>query len=568
MVWRLGLILFGFAAATLAAAVLHAPSANAPDADAGQRRSPSQSSNAANASAARNGRAKLDNDSGSPADPAMAYETAPKRLRGSYGDEADTDQENDAFGSQDPEPDPLAPQDERSGSSDSNPVDGDISADGPQRDGVIDLSEPVQPEDGADPNRDTRPPEDLAVFENPPAGPDPLLFQIEDIDDTTRIDRRPARLANFEPYDPIGIRVGSFVFFPEAEVGGLWTNNVLSSPDARSDIAAMINTNSRLVSNWSVHALELKGTTVTSFYDEFQSEDDRAWSLEARGRLDISRRTNIQALAAHSYSQEERSAIDANLVGPRSNVTVDQAELALNHRFNRLSVRLRGSVADSTYSETDDTSNADRDTLETQQAVRAAWEFKPTLAVYAEQELNQRDKAAPPPDGIPRDSEGTRTRVGLDFGSTGAILRGTISVGYGRQTPNDKRLQPVDAFLFDANLAWRPTEITSFLLTARSDIYDTTTEDSGGVIAHTVGLEGRHALRRYLIASAGLSYTYYDYDHTPVTESELTSFAGLEYYASPELVLFARYQHLNFDSNDLDGDYTTDEVRVGARIRR
>ncbi|HEX2842951.1 outer membrane beta-barrel protein [Hyphomicrobium sp.] len=551
MVWRLGLILFGFAAATLVAAVLHAPSANAQDYPSATPRAGSRSIAATTS------------------DPATAFETPPRRLRGAIEDSDAVDidpgepqtTEDDASG--------TPPQDDRASPQDGGAVDGDISADGASDDGIIDISEPVAPEDGGDPLRDARPPEDRDVFDNPPAGPDPLLFQIEDIDDTVRTDRRPARLAFFEPYDPIGIRIGSFVFFPEAEIGGLWTNNVLSSPDARSDIAASINTTARLVSNWSRHAVELKGTTVSSFYDEFPSEDDRAWAVEARGRLDISSRTNIQGLASHSYSQEDRSAIDANLIGPRANVTVDVAELALNHRFNRLSVRLRGSVADSTYSETDDISNADRDTVETQQAVRAAWEFKPTLSVYAEQEFNQRDKAAVlPPDGIPRDSEGTRTRVGLDFGSTGAILRGTISVGYGRQTPNDKRLQPVDAFLFDANLAWRPTEITSFLLTAQSDIDDTTTQDSGGVIAHTVGLEGRHALRRFLIASAGLIYTFNDYDHTPVTESTLTSFAGIEYYASPELVLFARYQHLDFASHDLDGDYEIDEVRVGARIRK
>jgi hypothetical protein len=544
-------MLFGFAAATLVAAFLHAPSAHAQERSASDQ---TQASSRDQTSARR----------AAEADPATAYETPMKtpRLRGTEaetGDNADDTARDDDDDEQD---DPTAAG---AGATD-EPIDGDIARDGSvAADGVIDLAEPQAPDDGTD--QDTRPPEDSDIFANPPAGYDSLLFQIEDIDPAVT-DRRPERLARFEPYDPIGIRVGSFVFFPEAEIGGLWTDNVLSSPDARSDIAAEIATTSRLVSNWSVHALELRGTTLTSFYDEFPSEDDRAWSVEARGRLDITRRTNFQGLVGHDVSQESRSAIDANLVGERAEVTVDRAELAFNHRFNRLSTQLRGSVADSTYSDTDGASNADRDTLETTEAVRASWEFKPTLSVFGEQELNQRDKRAAPADGIPRDSTGSRTRLGLDFGSTGAILRGTISVGYGVQDPDDRRLQSVDAFLFDANLAWRPSEITSFLLAARSDIYETTTEDSGGVIAHTVGLEARHALRRYLIASAGLSYTHYDYDSTPVTESELTSFAGLEYYASPELVLFARYQHLNFDPNDLDGDYKSDEVRVGARIRK
>jgi hypothetical protein len=535
VVRRLGLILFGFAVATLVAALAHVPSADA------QERTP------------------VPRDAG---DPATGYETAP-RLRGAAGDSLyDMDVEPEDAGAPGDDsfsdPDDAAPADGET----AGPVDGTAA-----EDGLIDLSEPQAHEDGADPTRDTRPPEDLEAFANPPAGYDPLLFQIEDIDPVAT-DRRPTRLARFEPYDPVGVRIGSFVFFPEVEVGGFWTDNVLSSPDARSDIAAEIRSVSRLVSNWSVHALELKGTSLSTFHDEFSSEDDRAWGVEARGRLDISKRTNLQAVAGHDVSQEDRSAIDANQVGERAEVTVDRAELAFNHRFNRLSVQLRGSVSDSTYSRTDGMSNRDRDTLETTQAVRAAWEFKPTLAVFAEQELNQREKAALPADGISRDSEGTRTRVGLDFGATGAVLRGTIGIGYGRQTPDDRRLSAVDAFLFDANLAWRPSEITSFLLTAQSDIYDTTTVESGGVVAHTVGLEARHAFRRYLIGSAGVVYTHYNYDSTPFREDQWLTFAGLEYYASPELVLFARYDHLDFNSGDLEGDYKTDEVRVGVRVRK
>lgn len=536
MVWRLGLVLFGFALATLVAALSHVSSANAQERGPSAQRAPVSATDS------------------------NAYDS-PKRLRGSV---------DDSFSDGEPAPEPgdslydHDPGDESGASAEGEPA---VPADGPEPDGAIDLAEPQAPEDGADPTRDTRPPEDLDPFTNPPAGYDPLLFQVEDIDPATT-DRRPARLARFEPYDPIGIRVGSFVFFPEVEIGGLWTDNVLSSPDARSDIAAEIKSTARLVSNWSVHALELKGTNLSSFYDDFPSEDDRAWGVEARGRIDISKRTNLQAIAGHDVSQEDRSAIDASQVGDRAEVTVDRAELAFNHRFNRLSLQLRGSVSDAAYSETNGASNADRDTLETTQAARVAWEFKPTLAVFVEEELNQRDKRAPPADGIPRDSEGTRTRVGLDFGSTGAVLRGTISVGYGEQTPDDSRLSSVDAFLFDANLAWRPTEITSFLLTAQSDIYETVTFDSGGVVAHTVGLEARHALRRFLIASAGVVYTHYTYDSTPFEEDQWLSFAGLEYYASPELVLFTRYQHLDFASNDADGDYTSDEIRAGVRIRR
>lgn len=543
IVWRLGLILLGFAIATFVAALSHAPMAGA------QERSGAPREADARATAS---------------DWVDGYETAPRPMRGSFGeDDAGLGESTD-----DPGGDSFYDQGDDAFAPPGNEREARAPTDGPAAgDGRVDLGEPNAWEDGADIERDTRPPEDLAVFETPPAGHDPLLFQVEDVD-PLETDRRPARFARFEPYDPVGIRIGSFVLFPEAELGGLYTNNVLSTPDARSDRAGEIRTETRLVSNWSVHALELRGTTFSTYHDDYSSEDDRAWSAEARGRLDFSRRTSLQGIVSRSVSQEDRTDIDANQVGERAEVTTDEARLALNHRFNRLSVELRGSVSDTTYELPGSGAEPDRDTLETREALRASWELKPTLAVFAEGELNQRDKRAPPADGIPRDSDGYRTRIGLDFGSTGAIVRGQASIGYGRQTPRDSRLAPVGAFLFDANLAWRPSEITSVLLTASSDIYDTTTSGSGGVVSHAVGVEGRHALRRYLIASAGLAYTHYDYHRSPFEESALTTFAGLEYYASPELVLFARYEHLSFASNDVDGDYDRDEVRVGVRVRK
>lgn len=598
-VWRLFLILLGFAIATVVAALAHTSSVRAqetsqqsanPNAPAIAARGPGDWSDPyASPTTRPDPRAKSDPFT----DPGSAYETLPRRMIRNPSDNAEApDDPSDDPADKDPA-DRTAASDAADASGradaadtdalqsreadgadrgqDQPPIDGDLSApidSSTPADGVVDLAEPVPLQDGADPTADTRPEADVSVFNQPPAGFDPLLFQIEDVDPLTT-DRRPERLARFEPYDPIGIRIGSFVYFPELVVGGVWTDNVLSSPDPQSDIAAEIASNSRLVSNWSVHALEFRWTTLTSFYDEFPTEDDRAWSAEARGRLDISRRTNIQGLVSHSLSQESRQAVDAIQTSERADVTSDLAQLTLNHRFNRLAVQLRGSINDTTYSDTDGQSNRDRDTLETTQAVRTSWEFKPTLSVFAEEELNQREKeAAPPEDGIPRDSEGTRTRVGLDFGATGAIVRGEVSLGYGRQTPDDNRLAPVDTLLFDANLSWRPTEVTSLLLTARTDIYETTTAYSGGVAAHTAGLELRHAFQRYLIATAGLIYTNYNYSGVALAEDELTSYLMAEYYASPEIVLFTRYEHLDFASNEDNADYDSDEIRFGVRVRR
>jgi hypothetical protein len=454
--------------------------------------------------------------------------------------------------------------------------DGDpASEQGPPqlRDGIVDIGEPQAPEDGTDASTvDTRPAEDVAIFENPPAGFDPLLFQIEDLD-PIRDNRATTRLFRQEPYDPVGIRVGSFVLFPELTLGGDWTSNVFRSPNASSDIAFDFLPSARLVSNWTRHALEFRASSGLSFYNENATEDDRSYQLETRGRVDITRRTNVEALLSRDHSLESRSALDANAVGSRAGVTIDRAEASLNHKFNRLSLQFRSSVTDTSYGDTQNagvvTDNADRDYQQTEEVARASWEFKPTLAAFTEVDVNQRSyDTAAATDLINRSSNGERYKTGVSFGNTGKILRGELSVGYGIQTPDDNRLSSVGGFLFDANATWRASELTSVLLNARTDVSETTTANVGGAFSRSTRVEVRHKLRNYLVASAGLTYTTQDSQDGVIDEAELRSTLGLEYYASREAVVFGRYTHTNFNAVGTTSDYDADEIMMGLTLRR
>lgn len=454
--------------------------------------------------------------------------------------------------------------------------DGDLSfprSEQLPRDGELRVGEPAPILDGSDPTSvDTRTREDIDLFESPPAGFDPLLFQIEDIE-PARDNRRPRRLFQIEPYDPVGIKVGSFVLFPEVETGLRYDSNVLSAPNPDSDIAYTLNPSARLVSNWRRHALEFNANATLSYFSEFDTEDDRGYFAEARGRLDFTRRTNLQALISHDFAQESRSAIDASNAPDRTDVSTDRAALTFNHRFNRLTVQLRGSYETRAFSDDDVngviSSNDDRDSDEWEQAVRATWEFKPALSAFAEVGFVQREFGAPAQsDNIQRDSTGERYRIGLDFGDTGEFLRGEISIGYGIERPDAGQLSTVEAFLFDANASWRVSELTTLLLNARSDIEETTTAASGGVITHFVGLEARHAFRRHIIGLAEASISTRDFDGTPLEESEWRLGAGLEYFFNRNMILFGNYVHTDFDANTPGTSFVSDEIRLGLRLRR
>lgn len=426
--------------------------------------------------------------------------------------------------------------------------------------------------DGTDPSVTVRNPDGIASLDNPQSGFDPLLFQIEDLNPIVD-NRTTRRLFRQEPYDPVGIRVGSFVLFPELVLGGSYYSNVFHAPAARSDIALDVQPSARLVSNWSRHALEFTALGTFSYYDQFTTENAEDYLLESRGRLDITRRANVQALVSRQQVLEDRSALDASSVGTRAEVRLDRAEAAYNQRFNRLSLQLRGSISDYSYGPTEDagviTDNRDRDYTAYEQAGRATWDFKPSFSPFVEVAFNQRSYGeAAQTDLINRTSNGQRYRFGISFGNTGQILRGEVSLGYGIQTPEDARLHSVDGLIVDANATWRVTELTSILFNASSDVSETTTAGVGGAFYRSASVEVRHQLRRYLIASAGLSYSNQNSQDGIINDNQLRETLGIEYFADRDTVLFGRYAHVNFDGVGVPNDYVGDEVHLGVRLRR
>lgn len=441
------------------------------------------------------------------------------------------------------------------------------------QDGLLDPVEPQPVLDGLDPNAiDMRSEEERQAFvpAEPPAGYDPRSFSIEP-DPAT--DRRPERLARIDPYDATGVKLGSFILYPEAEIGAGGFNNLLrAAQDRRDEIALEVRPGVRAVSTWGVHAIELGARGLASFHSELPSEDDRAWTIEGRGRLDITRRTNIEASLSHDVAQETRGTINSRSgFGGRPDVTTDRLGAALNHRFNRLRLQLRGAVTERDHAPDPGLaiSNDDRDATLQEAAIRASWDFKPELSVFGEGGRDERDyRSASRGDGLRRDSSGERYRAGVSFGNTGQVLRGEVSVGSLTQRFEDERLREISGVVVDANVAWRMSPHSSLLISARTDVGESTVAGSGGALVRSVGGEVRHAFRRHLVGAAGIRLTRADYAGIDLVEQDVTTTAGLEYFMSREATLFGRFAHVDYTTSAPASDYTADEVRLGLRVRR
>ncbi|MGF1651371.1 MAG: outer membrane beta-barrel protein [Hyphomicrobiaceae bacterium] len=443
-------------------------------------------------------------------------------------------------------------------------------------DGDFRLAEPEAPIDGVVNGIDTPVPddqrsdEDVAAFEVPPAGFDREAFSIAV---SPILDERPRQLFRFEPFEPLGLRVGNFIVLSSIETATVFDGNVFQSSRARSDVAVEVLPTVRVVSDWAVHAVELRARGVLSRFREFDSENARGFDIALRGRLDVTRNTNVEAAVSRTLAQESRSSIEAGPVtSDRANQTTDLLAATLNHRFNRLSLQLRGSIERQTVSDVRDpvlgiVSNSDRNQRRSAIALRSAWEFKPTLSVFGEVELNRRDvEVAASSDGLSRDTRGYAMRAGIAFGGTDETLRGEFSVGYGAEAPDNGALPELSAFLYDANVAWRLSALTTLGFRASTSFDVSTIAGVVGSVTRTAGVELRHAFLTNLIGTVSGDVAIERFEGTNLRETEARFASGLEYFMNRHVAVSGTYTHTRFDSNAVGRDYRDDTLRLGLRV--
>ncbi len=371
-----------------------------------------------------------------------------------------------------------------------------------------------------------------------------------------------------DPYAPIGIRAGSFILYPSVTLEQRFDDNVLrTGSGAISDRALAILPALRVVSDWSRHSLEADVSGIASTYQKFDSEDERSLDAKLRGRVDVTSDTLIDGALGYLLSQESRGTIDFPAgAADRPDVTAKTASLALTQRFNRLTLRLRGALADSERS--GDGLDASEDYIEKALGLRAAYEVSPGLHLFVEHEVSRRTYgAASAADGLLRDADGHVTRAGVAAEIT-AKLTGELSAGKLVESPDADALASIEGLVADGKLTWTPSALTTINLGFRSAIAPTSIAGSAGALERNADLEVRHEFRRWFAAIAGLDYTARDYAGTAIEEDALTGRFGLEYLVGREWVLGAAYERTEFWSSEAGGDYTDNLFRVTGTLRQ
>jgi hypothetical protein len=367
------------------------------------------------------------------------------------------------------------------------------------------------------------------------------------------------------PYDPLGVRAGAFFIFPSLTVSEAYDDNVFAdSEDEDDDLITLVEPLVRAESNFSRHSLAFEAGGEVAFHINEEDEDYEDFYGATRGRLDITRNSNLTAGILAGRDHQDRDDVEDDPTEDLSEYWRYEGDLSFYQAFNRLNFRVGGDVRRRDYTLEEEN---DRDVMIYNAIVRTGFFVSPRINPFIQGLYNiQRRDETPDDEGVDRDSEGWGVSIGTELGFTD-LLVGEIGFGYRWQTFEDDALDDESGFGFNGALTWLPTQLTTVSLTAGSDFEPTDTDGAESRFRHFGELEVEHELLRNVILSGLVGYSRDDFEGIDRVDDTLDAGAGIRYLLNRNFSIDGGYTFTKRWSDDETEEFTRNVIRIGVTAR-
>lgn len=384
--------------------------------------------------------------------------------------------------------------------------------------------------------------------------------------------RRP--LPDQNPFDPTGIRFGTFVLKPSLEQGITATSNADSSSDGRSAVLSETTLRLNAASDWESHSATIDAYGNYRKSISGQEVKDLSGGIDGRLQLDLS--DGMRALARLGYSMRPESASSpVVIVGTAERPTLHtlSGSLGIEKDVGKLRIGVTGEAVDESYSDAELSSGGtlsqkDRNSTLYTGKVRVGYEVSPAFTPFGEVEFGRRvydlrfDTAT-----FERSSKRTGARAGVEI-DMGEKFGGEISAGWISEDFDDDRLKTVSAATIAADLKWSPMRGTIVGLTGETFVEGSTTAGDSGSVLYNGRLSIERQIRSNLTAFLAGGAAYRDYASSDNHELRLSAEAGLTWWLNRYAGLTGKLRHETFDSTLSGRDSKTNSVFVGLKIQR
>ncbi len=374
-------------------------------------------------------------------------------------------------------------------------------------------------------------------------------------------------------YDPLGVRAGAFLLFPKLVLGGGATDNALATnANERSSAIATLAPSLTARSQWSRHALEIGGGAQLRRYSSSDSENETAWWLDARGRLDAleSSRIEFGVHAGKRYEDRLEANAPVGAVKPASYI-VKEAFVRGVYELTRVRFILASDVMDLDYADelrfTNGTvSHDNRDQTLLGASARGEVAISPNFALFAQggyRASKYKDKL--PAIGFNRDSDEASVALGASIDSN-ALIRGEIAVGYLQRDYASAAYGTISGLYVKAHAEYFPTSLITITAAAERSVEDSAFLGTGGYFSNKASLRADYELRRNLVLSAEGGYGYDDFRSFDRRDRVKEALAEVRYLMNRKMTVNAQLKYTARDSRGLFARPDYDVLRVACTL--
>jgi len=355
---------------------------------------------------------------------------------------------------------------------------------------------------------------------------------------------------------PLGMRLGSWFFFPRAEVDELYNDNISAgsgapgSPKSNAFITALAPSFD-LRSNLPTNALNLSAGAILSYYSQHTSFNTKDAFGAADGRLDVNATHDIHGGLRVTKEHEDPGApnVPGNIAEPvlfntyTANAGFAQTRLRIGYSADVTARReeyqavplVGGGLAQ----------ESERNNNSYEAALRPYYEFVPNYQGFLRGAYNIRRYDHPEFLQPTRDSQGFRADIGARIDLTG-LAYAEFFVGYLRQEYRSSTFGSIGGLDAGANVTYNVTQITSLTLKGARTVQDTNfaivgNAPSPGYLESSVGLSVDHELLRNLLLNGTATFLNDDFKGIDRSDNDYLAGVGAKYLLNRNLYLGANY---------------------------
>jgi hypothetical protein len=377
-------------------------------------------------------------------------------------------------------------------------------------------------------------------------------------------------------FQPIGLHVGDFFWFPRGELDEAYNSNIFASPSPTYDFTTTVQPSFDLLSSFPRDVLNIHGSATLQVYADHPAQNTQDGWLDADGRLDVTGESaffgSLQGAHQHITYGSPNSPGDIAQPVTYNTATAKlgyvqggrpfsyQAEIAVNAaEYN--AVPLVGGLI---------LPQSSNDTTISEAALRAGYEIVPDYVGYIRAAGDWYDYWHALPGGVRFNSLIYRVDLGLQI-LPRHIIYGEVYAGYLIQNFAVASLGSMSGADVGGRLVWDITRLTTLTGTGiRTFIPSNPTigVTGAGYLASVFTVMADHELLRNLLLNVTAGYENDSFQSTSRTDNVFSAGGGVRYLINRNLFLGGTYTYLQRNSSVSGLSYTQNilMLRLGTQF--